>query len=146
MAFLSGVNYSYCFPQISPNTEGYDVRDDDSMKGFLALCKSYGVVKNPAEFRAMTVQGDDHHKQQQQQQHRTPVLYGASGGALVAAGVASGIDYDTMLEIQLQVLVRCTELGFNSNLCSRISYRTASPMFSLSPLLFPIHMASQHGR
>lgn len=34
---------------------GYDVRQDDSMRGFLALCEIYGVIKSPAEFRAMAV-------------------------------------------------------------------------------------------
>ena len=30
---------------------GYDVRDDAAMANFLALCRSYGVVKSPAAFR-----------------------------------------------------------------------------------------------
>lgn len=40
-----------------------------------------------------------------------PLLYGASGGALVAAGVACRISYDSMMQIQLEVLKGCAERG-----------------------------------
>lgn len=35
-----------------------------------------------------------------------PMLYGVSGGALVAAGVACRMDYDAMLQIQVEVIWR----------------------------------------
>lgn len=40
-----------------------------------------------------------------------PMLYGVSGGALVAAGVACRMDYDAMLQIQVEVLKGCAAGG-----------------------------------
>ena len=36
------VDYNYC--------AGYDVRTDESMRRFLALCEEFGVVKRPSSF------------------------------------------------------------------------------------------------